>query len=47
MRITDVTMATLVLGRVTDTGDGHWQLTWTNAGHPHLCSSPAMVWRTT
>lgn len=34
MRITDVTMATLVLGRVTDTGDGHWQLTWTNAGHP-------------
>ncbi|MCX4885548.1 SpoIIE family protein phosphatase [Streptomyces sp. NBC_00847] len=34
MRITDVTMATLVFGRLTDTGGGRWQLTWTNAGHP-------------
>ncbi|SFY49711.1 SpoIIE family protein phosphatase [Streptomyces sp. F-1] len=34
MPITDVTMATLVLARVTRTDDGHWQLSWTNAGHP-------------
>ncbi|WP_437114113.1 SpoIIE family protein phosphatase [Streptomyces collinus] len=34
MPITDVTMATLVLARVTQHGDGHWQLSWTNAGHP-------------
>ncbi|MFF8592128.1 SpoIIE family protein phosphatase [Streptomyces sp. NPDC015220] len=34
MPITDVAMATLVLARVTRTGDGHWQLSWTNAGHP-------------
>ncbi|MER6076051.1 SpoIIE family protein phosphatase [Streptomyces sp. NPDC001817] len=32
--ITDVTMATLVLARVTQTSEGHWQLSWTNAGHP-------------
>ncbi|MEV6837174.1 SpoIIE family protein phosphatase [Streptomyces sp. NPDC051133] len=34
MPITDVTMATLVLARVTETSDGHWLLSWTNAGHP-------------
>ncbi|MEV5143427.1 SpoIIE family protein phosphatase [Streptomyces sp. NPDC052727] len=34
MPITDVTMATLVLARLTRTDDGNWQLTWTNAGHP-------------
>ncbi|GAB1332355.1 SpoIIE family protein phosphatase [Streptomyces sennicomposti] len=34
MPITDVTMATLVLARVARTRDGHWQLSWTNAGHP-------------
>lgn len=34
LSITDVTMATLVFGRVTETGDGHWELSWTNAGHP-------------
>ncbi|WP_425246398.1 SpoIIE family protein phosphatase [Streptomyces sp. NEAU-NA10] len=32
--ITDVTMATLVLGRIQPAEDGHWQLSWTNAGHP-------------
>ncbi|MFI9809156.1 SpoIIE family protein phosphatase [Streptomyces sp. NPDC052301] len=34
MPITDVAMATLVLARVTETSDGHWLLSWTNAGHP-------------
>ncbi|MEU2355971.1 SpoIIE family protein phosphatase [Streptomyces misionensis] len=34
MPITDVTMATLVLARVARTDEGHWQLSWTNAGHP-------------
>ncbi|CAM5276934.1 hypothetical protein SCANM63S_05455 [Streptomyces canarius] len=34
MPITDVTMATLVLARLTRTDDDNWQLTWTNAGHP-------------
>ncbi|MEU9474499.1 SpoIIE family protein phosphatase [Streptomyces sp. NPDC048191] len=32
--ITDVTMATLVLARLTRTDAGHRQLSWTNAGHP-------------
>ncbi|MCX4419387.1 SpoIIE family protein phosphatase [Streptomyces mirabilis] len=32
--ITDVTMATLIFARVTQTSDGPWQLSWTNAGHP-------------
>ncbi|MER5184538.1 SpoIIE family protein phosphatase [Streptomyces sp. NPDC002896] len=32
--ITDVGMATLIFARVTETDDGHWQLSWTNAGHP-------------
>jgi serine phosphatase RsbU (regulator of sigma subunit) len=32
--LTDVDMATLVFGRLTRTGAGAWQLTWTNAGHP-------------
>ncbi|MFH9660934.1 SpoIIE family protein phosphatase [Streptomyces sp. NPDC017248] len=34
MPITDVSMATLIFARVTETSDGHWQLSWTNAGHP-------------
>ncbi len=34
MPITDVTMATLILARLTRTADGQWLLTWTNAGHP-------------
>lgn len=32
--ITDVPMATLVLGRITAGPDGRWELSWTNAGHP-------------
>ncbi|WP_251091576.1 GAF domain-containing SpoIIE family protein phosphatase [Streptomyces sp. Caat 7-52] len=34
MPITDVTMATLIFARISRTETGHWQLTWTNAGHP-------------
>ncbi|MFH8935384.1 SpoIIE family protein phosphatase [Streptomyces griseosporeus] len=34
MQITEVTMATLVLARIEEVGDGHWKLSWTNAGHP-------------
>ncbi|MET8561746.1 SpoIIE family protein phosphatase [Streptomyces flaveolus] len=34
MPITDVTMATLILARLTRTADDQWLLTWTNAGHP-------------
>ncbi|MFF8424891.1 SpoIIE family protein phosphatase [Streptomyces sp. NPDC016566] len=34
MPITDVTMATLIFARVTETDDGDWQMSWTNAGHP-------------
>ncbi|MFF1282642.1 SpoIIE family protein phosphatase [Streptomyces sp. NPDC058299] len=34
MPITDVTMATLVMARVTRDGGGEWVLSWTNAGHP-------------
>ncbi|KDN77878.1 DNA-binding protein [Streptomyces olindensis] len=32
--ITDVTMATVVFARIEVAEDGHWQLSWTNAGHP-------------
>lgn len=32
--ITDVAMATLILARIEEADDGHWRLTWTNAGHP-------------
>ncbi|MFJ8630868.1 SpoIIE family protein phosphatase [Streptomyces sp. NPDC093568] len=32
--ITDVTMATMIFARIEVTGDGHWQVSWTNAGHP-------------
>ncbi|MFF9488352.1 SpoIIE family protein phosphatase [Streptomyces sp. NPDC014676] len=32
--ITDVAMATIVFGRIEAAHDGHWQLSWTNAGHP-------------
>ncbi|MEU0948172.1 SpoIIE family protein phosphatase [Streptomyces canus] len=34
MHITDVTMATMIFARVEERDDGHWELTWTNAGHP-------------
>ncbi|MFF9277052.1 SpoIIE family protein phosphatase [Streptomyces griseosporeus] len=34
MQITEVTMATLVLARIEERDDGHWKLSWTNAGHP-------------
>ncbi|MFK4107099.1 PP2C family protein-serine/threonine phosphatase, partial [Streptomyces sp. NPDC019531] len=34
LHITDVTMATMILARVEATDDGHWELSWTNAGHP-------------
>ncbi|MFD5793467.1 SpoIIE family protein phosphatase [Streptomyces diastatochromogenes] len=34
MPITDVTMATLIFAQVTETDDGDWQMSWTNAGHP-------------
>ncbi|WP_324787288.1 SpoIIE family protein phosphatase [Streptomyces sp. H51] len=32
--ITDVTMATMIFGRIEASDDGPWQLFWTNAGHP-------------
>ncbi|MFF5187400.1 SpoIIE family protein phosphatase [Streptomyces sp. NPDC000345] len=32
--ITDVTMATMIFARVEPAHDGHWRLSWTNAGHP-------------
>ena len=32
--ITDVPMATMIFARIEPAQDGHWQLTWTNAGHP-------------
>ncbi|MGW1274314.1 SpoIIE family protein phosphatase [Streptomyces sp. NPDC002491] len=34
MHITDVAMATLILARIEAADDGHWRLSWTNAGHP-------------
>lgn len=32
--ITDVTMATTIFARIEPAEEGHWQLSWTNAGHP-------------
>ncbi|MGW5473096.1 SpoIIE family protein phosphatase [Streptomyces chartreusis] len=32
--ITDVDMATMIYARIEVLDDGHWQLSWTNAGHP-------------
>ncbi|MFH9011058.1 SpoIIE family protein phosphatase [Streptomyces sp. NPDC017943] len=32
--ITDVAMATMIFARIEAAGDGHWRLSWTNAGHP-------------
>ncbi|MFF9024818.1 SpoIIE family protein phosphatase [Streptomyces eurythermus] len=32
--ITDVTMATMVFARIQEAGQGHWRLSWSNAGHP-------------
>ncbi|KAF3469932.1 SpoIIE family protein phosphatase [Streptomyces sp. Tu 3180] len=34
LRITDVPMATLVLATLAPGGGEHWELRWTNAGHP-------------
>ncbi|GGW99136.1 hypothetical protein GCM10010297_21310 [Streptomyces malachitofuscus] len=34
LRITDVSMATLVLATLTAGENGQWELQWTNAGHP-------------
>ncbi|MFJ8696874.1 SpoIIE family protein phosphatase [Streptomyces roseolilacinus] len=34
LHIAEVSMATLVFGRMTVSDDGRWELTWTNAGHP-------------
>lgn len=34
MHIADVTMATVLLARISAGDDGLWQLQWTNAGHP-------------
>ncbi|MGW2955776.1 SpoIIE family protein phosphatase [Streptomyces eurythermus] len=32
--ITNVPMATMIFARLDTTGDGQWELCWTNAGHP-------------
>ncbi|MFJ2950669.1 SpoIIE family protein phosphatase [Streptomyces sp. NPDC087226] len=34
VHITDVNMATMIFGRIEAADEGHWQLSWTNAGHP-------------
>jgi PAS domain S-box-containing protein len=34
MHITEVAMATMLLARIEEMHDGHWKLSWTNAGHP-------------
>jgi hypothetical protein len=34
MHLTEVSMATMVFGRLTRDDTGRWQLYWTNAGHP-------------
>ncbi|GGQ13737.1 SpoIIE family protein phosphatase [Streptomyces roseolilacinus] len=34
LHIAEVSMATLVFGRMTVSDNGRWELTWTNAGHP-------------
>ncbi|MFG2352474.1 SpoIIE family protein phosphatase [Streptomyces sp. NPDC048521] len=34
LHITDVAMATMIFARVEEADDGHWKLSWTNAGHP-------------
>ncbi|GAA4924830.1 SpoIIE family protein phosphatase [Streptomyces coeruleoprunus] len=34
LHIAEVSMATMAFGRMTVAGDGHWELSWTNAGHP-------------
>ncbi|MEG8277364.1 SpoIIE family protein phosphatase [Streptomyces sp. AHA2] len=32
--ITDVAMATMIFARIEPAENGHWMLSWTNAGHP-------------
>jgi hypothetical protein len=32
--LTDISMATMIFGRIEKTADGHWELSWSNAGHP-------------
>ncbi|GAB2776694.1 SpoIIE family protein phosphatase [Streptomyces chlorus] len=34
LHITDVAMATVIFARLEEAHDGHWKLSWTNAGHP-------------
>ncbi|MEU2600060.1 SpoIIE family protein phosphatase [Streptomyces hirsutus] len=34
LHITDVAMATVIFARIEEADDGHWRLSWTNAGHP-------------
>lgn len=34
LHIAEVTMATMVFGRMAVSDDGRWELSWTNAGHP-------------
>ncbi|WP_374955478.1 SpoIIE family protein phosphatase [Streptomyces sp. Ru72] len=34
MHIADVPMATMIFARLEEAEDGHWKLSWTNAGHP-------------
>ncbi|MGW1899440.1 SpoIIE family protein phosphatase [Streptomyces hirsutus] len=34
LHITDVAMATVIFARIEEADDGHWKLSWTNAGHP-------------
>ncbi|MFF3933238.1 SpoIIE family protein phosphatase [Streptomyces hirsutus] len=34
LHITDVAMATVIFARLEEADDGHWKLSWTNAGHP-------------
>ncbi|MFC5957571.1 SpoIIE family protein phosphatase [Streptomyces pratens] len=34
LHITDVAMATVIFARLEEAEDGHWKLSWTNAGHP-------------
>ncbi|MFI9155574.1 SpoIIE family protein phosphatase [Streptomyces sp. NPDC053367] len=32
--LTDISMATMIFGRIEESADGHWELSWSNAGHP-------------
>ncbi|MFJ8083147.1 SpoIIE family protein phosphatase [Streptomyces sp. NPDC096205] len=32
--LTDISMATMIFGRIEEAAEGHWELSWCNAGHP-------------